>query len=72
MPDARGGSPPKRRGIPDIVKSRSATVRAIGDDAPVLLRIETRAGHGHGKPVAKQIEEQTDILAFLTEHLMND
>ena len=32
---------------------------------PVLIRIETRAGHGAGKPVSKQIEESTDILAFL-------
>jgi prolyl oligopeptidase PreP (S9A serine peptidase family) len=28
-----------------------------GRDAPVLARIETRAGHGVGKPTAKQIEE---------------
>ncbi|HVF66634.1 MAG TPA: prolyl oligopeptidase family serine peptidase [Pyrinomonadaceae bacterium] len=32
---------------------------------PVLLRIETKAGHGAGKPVAKQIEEATDVWAFL-------
>lgn len=32
---------------------------------PVLLRVETRAGHGFGTPVTKRIEEQTDILAFL-------
>ena len=29
---------------------------------PILLRIETKAGHGHGKPVIKQIEESTDML----------
>jgi prolyl oligopeptidase len=33
--------------------------------APVLIRVETEAGHGEGKPAAKQIAEQTDILAFL-------
>ncbi len=32
---------------------------------PILLRIETKAGHGAGKPVAKQIEEYTDIYSFL-------
>ena len=32
---------------------------------PILLRIETKAGHGAGKPVAKQIEEFTDIYSFL-------
>lgn len=31
----------------------------------ILLRIETKAGHGMGKPTAKMIEEQVDILAFL-------
>ena len=34
-------------------------------DKPILLRIETRAGHGQGKPVAKQIEESTDMYSFL-------
>jgi prolyl oligopeptidase len=38
-------------------------------DAPVLIRIETRAGHGAGKPTAKIIEEQTDQLAFLVREL---
>jgi prolyl oligopeptidase len=32
---------------------------------PRLIRIETRAGHGSGKPTDKQIEESADILAFL-------
>jgi prolyl oligopeptidase len=32
---------------------------------PILLRIESKAGHGAGKPVAKQIEEFTDIYSFL-------
>jgi len=31
---------------------------------PILIRIETRAGHGQGKPTAKQIEEMADIYAF--------
>jgi prolyl oligopeptidase len=32
---------------------------------PILLRIESKAGHGAGKPVTKQIEEFTDIYEFL-------
>jgi prolyl oligopeptidase len=32
---------------------------------PVLVRIETKAGHGAGKPVAKQIEEATDMWSFV-------
>jgi prolyl oligopeptidase len=32
---------------------------------PILLRTETRAGHGIGKPVSKQIDEMTDVLGFL-------
>jgi prolyl oligopeptidase len=34
-------------------------------DNPVLIRIETRAGHGAGKPTGKRIGEAADILAFL-------
>ncbi len=32
---------------------------------PVLIRIETSAGHGAGKPTSKQIEETADILSFM-------
>lgn len=34
-------------------------------DRPQLIRIETRAGHGSGKPTDKAIEEASDIAAFL-------
>jgi prolyl oligopeptidase len=34
-------------------------------DAPVLIRIETNAGHGAGKPTSKIIEEQADKWAFI-------
>jgi prolyl oligopeptidase len=37
--------------------------------APVLARIETRAGHGAGKPTAKLIEEVADEYAFLVKNL---
>ena len=38
-------------------------------DAPVLARIETRAGHGAGKPTTKMIEELADEYAFLVKNL---
>ncbi|MEO1130057.1 MAG: prolyl oligopeptidase family serine peptidase, partial [Planctomycetota bacterium] len=38
-------------------------------DAPVLIRIEERAGHGAGTPTSKQIEAYTDMWAFLAETL---
>jgi prolyl oligopeptidase len=38
-------------------------------DKPVLIRIETKAGHGAGKPTTKQIDYQVDILAFLVKEL---
>jgi prolyl oligopeptidase len=42
-------------------------------DKPTLIRIETKAGHGAGKPTTKQIDYQADILAFLVKELnMND
>ena len=34
-------------------------------ERPILLRIESKAGHGAGKPVTKQIEEFTDVYSFL-------
>ncbi|NER81733.1 MAG: S9 family peptidase [Leptolyngbya sp. SIO1D8] len=36
---------------------------------PVLIRIDTKAGHGAGKPTAKIIEEVADKWAFLAENL---
>ncbi|MBK7702791.1 MAG: S9 family peptidase [bacterium] len=42
---------------------------AQGCDKPVLIRIETKAGHGGGKPTAKIIEEVADEWAFLAYHL---
>lgn len=37
--------------------------------APTLIRIETRAGHGAGKPTGKVIEETADLWAFLVKNL---
>ncbi|XP_042229599.1 prolyl endopeptidase-like isoform X2 [Homarus americanus] len=36
---------------------------------PLLIRIETKAGHGGGKPTAKIIEEHTDIYCFIMQAL---
>jgi len=38
-------------------------------DAPVLIRIETNAGHGAGKPTSKQIDEAADVYGFLIKSL---
>ncbi|MFY7952977.1 MAG: prolyl oligopeptidase family serine peptidase, partial [Armatimonadaceae bacterium] len=43
--------------------------KAQAGPAPVLIRIETRAGHGAGKPTAKQIEEWVDNFGFLFRSL---
>ena len=36
---------------------------------PVLIRIDSKAGHGGGKPMAKVLEEQADIYGFIMYHL---
>lgn len=50
-------------------KYAAALQRAQAGDAPVLIRIETRAGHGAGKPTSMQIEEAADRWAFLVKTL---
>lgn len=48
----------------------AATLQAAqGGPAPILIRIETKAGHGAGKPTSKIIEEAADRLAFLVKTL---
>jgi len=42
---------------------------ATAGKAPIFLRMEGRAGHGAGKPIAKLIAQYTDELAFLFEQL---
>lgn len=37
--------------------------------SPVLIRIDNKAGHGSGKPLAKQMEEQADIFGFLLHEM---
>ncbi len=38
-------------------------------DRPVLIRIDSKAGHGGGKPMSKVLEEQADIYAFIMHNL---
>ena len=38
-------------------------------DKPVLIRIESKAGHGAGKPTSKRIDEATDMYAFLFQNI---
>ena len=48
----------------------AATVQAAQAGAnPVIIRIDTKAGHGAGKPTGKQIEEVADRWGFLTKAL---
>jgi prolyl oligopeptidase len=48
----------------------AATLQAAqGGSAPILIRIETKAGHGAGKPTSKTIEELSDIYGFLVKTL---
>jgi prolyl oligopeptidase len=46
-------------------KFAAALQAAQGCDAPILIRIDTKAGHGAGKPTGKMIQEQADEWAFL-------
>jgi prolyl oligopeptidase len=50
-------------------KYAAALQEAQAGSAPVLIRIETKAGHGAGKPTTKIIQEQADIYAFLVKSL---
>lgn len=56
------------RVVPMHSKKFAATLQAAAQGEsvnPLLIRIETKAGHGAGKPTAKLIEEVSDELAFL-------
>lgn len=46
-------------------KFAAAMQHADPDGNPILIRIDLRTGHGSGKPTAKQIEEYSDIYAFV-------
>jgi len=50
-------------------KFAAAAQAAQGGPAPVLIRIDSKAGHGAGKPTTKQIEEVADRWGFLSRSL---
>jgi prolyl oligopeptidase len=50
-------------------KYAAAMQKAQGGEAPILIRIETRAGHGAGKPTDMVIEDYADRWAFLVKNL---
>ncbi|MPZ88063.1 MAG: prolyl oligopeptidase family serine peptidase, partial [Nitriliruptorales bacterium] len=50
-------------------KFAAALQAAQGGDAPVLIRVQTDAGHGAGKPTSVSIAERADVLAFLVRAL---
>ncbi|MFO0973997.1 MAG: prolyl oligopeptidase family serine peptidase [Phycisphaerae bacterium] len=61
------------RVVPSHSFKYAATLQAAqAGDAPILIRIETRAGHGAGKPTSKIIEEHTDRWSFLVHELGMD
>ena len=45
--------------------ARLQEATACGDGHPVLIRLESQAGHGQGKPAGRQADEMTDVLSFL-------
>ncbi|MDP9318919.1 MAG: prolyl oligopeptidase family serine peptidase, partial [Actinomycetota bacterium] len=46
-------------------KFAAALQGAQAGEAPILIRVDTDAGHGLGKPVSKLIDERADVLTFL-------
>jgi len=50
-------------------KFAASLQKADSGKNPILLRVETKAGHGGGKPTLKMIEENVDIYAFLIKVL---
>ena len=59
----------KRRTNQELKSAHARLQELQAGQAPVLIRIETQAGHGAGKPTAKIIEEAADKLAFIAAHL---
>jgi len=52
-------------------KLAAALQKAQQGDKPVLIRIDTKAGHGAGKPTDKVIDEVADRFAFMRHHMQD-
>jgi prolyl oligopeptidase len=50
---------------PMHARKMAARLQRTSTPDPVLLRVESAAGHGQGKPRSKQLEEATDVWSFL-------
>ena len=50
-----------------LTEDRSRTPPLVA--GPVLIRVETRAGHGGGMPLSKRIDSSVDSYSFLATHL---
>lgn len=57
------------RVAPLHARKMAARMQAAGSNRPVLLLYDTKSGHSGGRPLNKQIEEDTDILSFLFSQL---
>ena len=56
--------------FPGTVSSLLLALQAAHEgEPPVLIRVETGAGHGSGKPTGKLIDEAADLWAFLAATL---
>jgi prolyl oligopeptidase len=61
------------RVIPAHGKKFVATLQEADSGVhPILLRVETKAGHGGGKPTSKLIEESADVYTFLLRNLAGE
>jgi prolyl oligopeptidase len=57
------------RVAPGMARKFAARLQVEGAGGPFLIRVEMKAGHGAGKPVAKTIDEDGDLLAFMLDAL---
>jgi prolyl oligopeptidase len=59
------------RVAPGMAKKFAARLQAAvaSTAGPILIRVETRAGHGAGKPVSKKIDEESDVFTFVFSQL---